>query len=243
MKTTTINYQTHEIAGATTREQRRWEAAVQNFGTVNDKKYNQLVARLANREPEDVEYIRSVANKTRNRLLREGYMLNIGNVTYKIVCRGSFSSPDASFTAGVNKLEVVAIPRGDLKGCLADLSPVNMDKGPQPVLQSVIDAQTGLECVLTVGHTVYFAGRNLAPDMARADEKAWLEKDDGTLAAAGTISDSTLQTVNVTFATWPEPGDYRLCLTTRSGMPQEYTLATVYKDVTVVAAANGNMEG
>jgi len=236
MKEEKINYTTSEIAGAITASERRWEAFVQSCGTVDDDKYTRLVAQFANREPEDVGYIRSVEKKTRNKLLRQGYVLHIGDITYKTVCRGSFSAPDGEFVPGVNKLEVVAIPRGDLKGCLAGLSPVNMDKGPQPVLQSVIDATTGRECILAVGHTVYMAGRNLAPDATRTDEKAWLEKLDGTVAANGMIGESTLQTVDVTFATWPEPGEYKLCLSTRSGMPQEYTLATVRKNVTVVSA-------
>jgi len=242
MKNSVINYTTGEIAGATTRDQRRWEAYVQNNGTVGDQKYDQLVAQLANREPEDVSYIRSVEKKAKIKLLRQGYLLNIGNITYKVVCRGPFASPDAPFTPGVNKLEVVAIPRGELKSCLSELTPVNLDKGPQPVVQSVIDAETGLEWILKAGHTVYVAGRNLAPDNTRADEKAWLEKADGTVAANGTIVESTLQTVNVTFATWPAPGVYKFCLSTRSGMPEEYTLATVRKNVTVVAA-DGNTNG
>jgi len=243
MKTSTINYLTSELSGATTSEQRRWEAFVQCNGTVNDQKYDKLVAQLANREPEDISYIRSVQKKTMIKLLRQGYVLNIGDITYKVVCRGSFATPDATFKPGQNKLEIVAMPRGELKTCLQKLTPVNLDKGPQPVIKSIIDKETGLEWILTVGHTVYISGRNLAPDATRVDEEAWLENADGTVAALGTITDSTLLTVDVTFATWPEPGVYTMCVSTRSGFPSEYSLSTVRKSVTVLAANNTNGEG
>lgn len=238
MKKTQINFTTSEVSGAIARDKRKWEAFVQSNGTVDDAKYYQLVGELTNQEPETIRYIDESGNKTKIRLLREGYTLNIGDVTLKPVLCGPFSSPDAHFDPKVNKLQVVAIPRGALKTCLKDLNPVNLVKPPSPTLQSVIDAVTGQESVLTIGNTVYGAGRNLAADPTRSDERGVLETLDGEIAAVGTITDSTLQTVNVTFAEWPEPGTYRFALSTRSGMSEEYTLTTVRKTVQVVAPKN-----
>ena len=161
-----------------------------------------------------------------------------GNPRAKPVLCGPFAAPDSYFDPKVNKLQVAAIPRGELKNCLKGLKPVNMVKPPSPQLQSVIDALTGKEGVLTIGNPVYGAGRNLAADPTRTDERGVLETLGGEIAAVGTITESTLQTVNVTFSEWPEPGTYRFALSTRSGMPEEFTLATVRKTVTVVAPEN-----
>lgn len=243
MKTDTLYFTTSEVQGAITGGVRRWQAFVQNNGVVDSEQFSQQVAAEANRAPEDVNYVRSVAKKTLVRLLRQGYVVNVGDISYMVVIIGSFSAPDAEFTPGVHKLAVVAIPRGKLKACLGNKKLVNLIKQPNPRIDSVIDSVTQKPWELTVGHTVYIAGRNLAPDRTVADERVWLEDPaTGAEVKAGTITASDLQTVNVTFAEWPDPGAYRLCLATRSGFPDSRTLVTVRKDVTVVAATEGSNE-
>lgn len=239
MNISSIGYLTQEIPSAISSEKRRWRGTVQNAGVVQTKPFAGLVAEKANIATEVVEHIFNCSTNAKAKLLRQGYQVNVGGMSYFPVISGSFERPDSAFTPGVNRVEIVAVPRGDFKNCLADVKAVNLVKPPAPTIQSVMDLTTGVEWTLTQGNAVGFAGRNLAPDSSREDEKVWFEKD-GEKVSEGTIVSSDLQIVNVTFSLWPTPGDYTICLSTRSGLPAEYTLVTVKKAVTVVAPPSQN---
>ena len=235
----TLGYITQEIPSAISSEKRLWRGAVQSAGVVPTKSFVGQVAKRANVQSEVVEHILKCEMNTKVKLLREGYQVNVMDISYYPVIAGAFAHPDSEFTPGVNRVEVVAIPRGELKNCLTDVKPVNLVKPPAPTIQSIMDLVTGAEWTLTQGNAIGVAGRNLAPDSSREDEKVWLEKD-GEKVTEGTIVSSDLQIVNVTLSLWPTPGEYDLCLSTRSGLPAEYTLVTVKKAVTVVAPQNVN---
>lgn len=235
----TLGYITQEIPSAISSEKRLWRGAVQSAGVVPTKSFVGQVANRANIQSEVVEHILKCEMNTKVKLLREGYQVNVVDTSYYPVIAGAFARPDSGFTPGVNRIEVVAVPRGEFRNCLADVKPVNLVRPPAPTIQSVMDLVTGAEWTLTQGNAIGVAGRNLAPDSSREDEKVWLEKD-GEKVTEGTIVSSDLQIVNVTLSLWPTPGEYDLCLATRSGLPAEYTLVTVKKAVTVVAPQNVN---
>ena len=240
MKARSLNYVTQEVASAITGDTRVWRAILQSAGIVSEADFVALVAENAKLPTEVVEHILNCSTKTKKSLVRQGYQVNEGETSYYSVLCGPFARPDSAFTPGVNRIEVVAVPRGGLKTCLKDITPVNMVKPPMPVIQSVMDTDTGVEWILTQGDTVGAAGRNLAPDSSHPGEMAWFANKGGEKVAEGTIVSSDLQLVSVTFAEWPEPGEYEFCLSTRSGLPEEYSLVTVRKAVTVIAPSNGN---
>ena len=234
-----LSFLTQEIPSSISSEKRLWRGAVQSAGVVPKKSFAGLVAEKANVETEVVEHILNCEMSTKAKLLRQGYQVNVGDMSYFPVIGGAFERPDSTFTPGINRVEIVAVPRGEFKTCLHDVTPVNLIKPPAPTIQSVMDLVTGAEWTLTQGNAVGFAGRNLAPDSTRADEGVWFEKD-GEKVSEGAIVSSDLQIVNVSFTLWPTPGEYTICLSTRSGLPAEYTLVTVKKTVTVVAPASQN---
>lgn len=234
MKNETIGFVTQEVSSRIAGTTRKWLGRIQTVSTVTDSQFNDLVGKEANRTGRDVEYVLKCADATKKKLLRMGYYVTVGNVSYFPVIDGGFERPDSEFNPLVNKLQVVAVPRSELKNCLAGVRAVNLIETPMPVIQSVMDKETGKEGEIVIGHVIYVAGRNLALDLTRTDETAWLEDLVGEKVADGTVTDSDLQSANVTFAEWPEPGEYRLCLATRAGMPAEFTLKTVRKDVIVI---------
>ena len=242
MKTRSLNYVTQEVASALAGDNRVWRAILQSAGVVTESDFKALVAEKAKLPEEVVEHVFRCSDKTKMSLVRQGYQVNEGETSYYPVLCGSFARPDSPFTPGVNRVEIVAVPRGEFKSCLEDVVPVNMIRPPAPTVQSVMDLVTGVEWTLTQGDEVGVAGRNLGPDTSRLDEKAWLASKAGETVAEGTIVSSDLQLVSVSFSEWPEPGEYDLCLSTRSGLPAEYTLVTVKRAVTVVAPSNnGNV--
>lgn len=240
MKASKLGFVTQEISSAISGDSRSWRACVQSAGVVTENDFYALVAERSKLPVEVVAHVNRCATRTKKALVREGRQVNEGDTSYFPVIGGSFARPDSPFTPGVNRIEVVAVAHGSMRTCLSDITPVNLIKPPAPSVQSVMDLTTGVEWTLTQGNTVGFAGRNLAPDSTREDEKVWFEKD-GEKIAEGTIVSSDLQIVNVTFSLWPQPGEYTICLATRSGLPADYTLVTVRKAVTVVAPSNGNV--
>ena len=196
MKTETLGFVTQEIAPELAGEVRKWRGRIQNTGTVAEQQYYKLVGTAANRSPADVEYVLKCASETRRQLLRQGYYVTIGNVSYYPVLGGGFDKPDAAFNPKVNKLEVVAVPRSALKKCLSGVTPVNLVETPMPVIQAAMDKETGKEGEVIVGHTVYVAGRNLALDSTRSDETAWLETLAGEKVADGTVTASIRKAVD-----------------------------------------------
>ena len=237
----TLGFVTQSVSEAISRDKRRWRGAVQCAGVVPAKSFVRQVADRANVQPELVEHIFKCETNTKVKLLREGYQVNVGDMSYFPVIAGSFARPDSDFMPGVNRIEVVAVPRGEFKNCLAGVTAVNLVKQPSPVIQSVMDTVTGVEWILTQGNPVGIAGRNVPVDSTRPDECVWFANKTGEKVAEATVVFSDLQLVNATFSTWPAPGEYDLCLSTRSGLPAEYTLVTVKKAVTVVAPSNVNV--
>lgn len=237
MKNETIGFVTQEVSSEIVGVNRKWRGQIQTTGTVTKDQYFALVGAEANRSAADVEYVLNCAELTKRKLLRQGYYLTIGNVSFFPVLAGGFEKPDAVFDPKVNRLLVAAVPRSGLKDCLADITPVNLVETPMPIIQSVMDKETGKEGEIVIGHVIYVAGRNLAIDLLRPDERtAWFESLAGEKVAEGVVTASDLQSADVTFETWPEPGEYRLCLSTRAGLPEEYSLKTVRKTVVVVNA-------
>lgn len=234
MKNETIGFVTQEVSERIAGTTRKWRAQLQTVGTIPSSQFYDLVGKEANRTGQDVEYVFKCADVTKRKLLRMGYYVTVGNEMYFPVIDGGFERPDSEFNPLVNKLQVVAVPRSELKNCLAGVRPVNLIETPIPVIQSVMDKETGKEGEVVIGHVIYVAGRNLALDLTRTEETAWLEDLVGEKVADGTVTDSDLQSANVTFEDWPEPGEYRLCLATRAGMPEEFTLKTVRKDIIVI---------
>lgn len=235
MKNQSIGFVTQEVPSGIVGTERMWRGLVQTAGVVTKDQYYALVGTVANRPAAEVEYVIKCSEQTKMKLLRQGYYVTVGNVSYYPVLAGGFGRPDAEFDPKVNKLQVKAVARNGLKDCLADITPVNLVEAPMPVIQSIMDQQTGKEGEIVIGHVMYVAGRNIAIDLLRPDEKtAWIESLRGEKVAEGTVTASDLQSADVTFETWPAPGEYMLCLATRAGMPVEYSLKTVRKAVRVV---------
>lgn len=223
------------IDGALVGETRRFQAQVQVNGNVDEETFISLTAKYANRNEESVAYVLRCADATQQRLHREGYAVTRGGTYYKPVCQGSFPQIDSGFDPVRNKMAIVGITRDPLRGCLANVTAKNMVSPPMPVIQQIADLVTGEQWVLTSGNACQIAGRQLAPDASAEGEGVKLVSlTTGEAVATGTITKSDLQIVHFTIATWPAPGTYRLELSTRSGLGEDFTLTTVSRNVTVV---------
>ena len=87
---------------------------------------------------------------------------------------------------------------------------------------------------------VVLNGNAIRIDSAQEDNGVWLEDlKTGEKLADGTVIHSDSATCHVTFPTLPATGKYRLVLATRDGNdPNEFSLAKVTRNVTVIHEAN-----
>ena len=239
MNQLTIMFYLTKVTGTLAGAQPKWQGHTIPAGIVQYPQLCEAVANDSNRSSEDVEYIGKCAWKVAIALVRQGYVVHVGeDVVLRPVVRGSFPTKDAPWDPERNEVVAVAITLGNTRNCIpAGTRFVNSDTKPEPVIHSIVDKDHDEENVLYVDGTVYVQGKNLAPDTSHTDEGVFLlDPTTKEVVATGAVVKSDQQLVNVTFEEWPEPGDYLLRLATRSGWTTDYSLSSVTKPVTVKEA-------
>jgi len=169
----------------------------------------------------------------------DGYRVEYGDIAGNLTIQGGFKTKDAGWEVGRNKL----VPRLHCKGDLADsvvgVTCVNETPSASVTIKSIVDTVHKTESELAQGAnvTVYVAGMGLVTSTnPESGEGVWLESEEtGLVAAVGTVTGSTMTTLNATFAEMPEPGDYRFVVATRGGLGSEYGVVEAKRKVKVVA--------
>ena len=151
--------------------------------------------------------------------------------------RGTFESADALYEPGKHQLRVNLNPKGTLLHALDGAVGVNVTEGNRCRITSVMDSVGRTEGVIIGDEDVevYAAGGTFLIDPLAEDEGCWLENYDGEVVAFGTVTASTATTLDATFATLPEPGDYKIVVATRGGLGKDYGVSIARRPVTVRA--------
>ena len=153
------------------------------------------------------------------------------------VVKGWFDTLTSPWNKARNFLQVNATAIDPLKSALGDVSVVNRTEGAKPSIDSVLDTMTGRYDEIRIGNALYVAGKDIALDTSKADEFAALKsKKTGAIVCKAMVTRSDNQTLDCKFeGAAVEPGEYVFVIQTRSGLGEDFGVATATRLVRVVA--------
>jgi len=149
--------------------------------------------------------------------------------------KGWFESLTSPWNKARNFLQVNATAIDPLKSALGEATVVNKTEGAKPSIDSVLDTLTGLYDVIKIGNPLYVAGKDISIDSEKSDEFAALkDKKTGAVVVKATVTRSDNQTLDCKFeGVTVEPGEYVFVIQTRSGLGEDFGVATATRNVVV----------
>ena len=207
-------------------------------GTVSDRALYSSTAGNTGVKAELIKYATELLGSSLARIIADGKNTVIDNLlATTLSIKGVFDSANEAFNKAKHRICVNIHPRGTLADACVDLVGVNVTEGNRIRITSVLDAVSKTEGVITGGTNVevFAAGSTFLIDTTAEDEGVWLEAQDGTIVSFGTVTGSTATTCDCTFATLPEPGDYKFVIASRGGLGKDYGVSIGRKNVKVVA--------
>lgn len=155
-----------------------------------------------------------------------------------IAVTGTFAGANAPWDKSKNALVPYFFAKGGMRQALDSATAVNVTEGNHAILKRVLDTVSKVDGVITnqPNVTVYLSGTSLLLNAAASDEGVWLEDKDGTVVAKATVVGSTSTTVDCTFATLPDDGEYKIVVATRGGLGPEFGVSLARKVVEVKTA-------
>lgn len=198
-----------------------------------------LAIEVAGRLGTSKALVKAILDETGNTIaenLRNGHPTMIDNLLWAgLKIKGTFASKDAPWTQGKNFLLPDFRANGVMKESVDGIEFENVTKGAKVQISRVLDALAHIPDVLTVGQKALLSGQGMLVDTEAEDEGVWLENAEGVKVAEGTITNRTDTTLDCTFAEWPEPGAYRICVASRGGLGEQYGVAVAKRGIEVVA--------
>ena len=151
--------------------------------------------------------------------------------------KGWFETMTSPWNKGRNFLQVNAIAIDPLKSAIGEATVVNKTEGAKPSIDSVLDTLTGKYDEIKIGNPLYVAGKDISLDSERTDEFVALKsKKTGSIVCKATVTRSDNQTLDCSFdGATVEPGEYVFVVQTRSGLGEDFGVATATRNVKVVA--------
>ena len=150
--------------------------------------------------------------------------------------KGWFSTLTSPWDKTRNFLQVNAVALDPLKSIVAGADVVNMTEGAKPSIDSVLDTLTGKTDEIKIADPLYIAGKDISIDSSKSDEFVALKNKKTGTVIKGAVSRSDNQTIDCTFeGAEVEPGEYVFIVQTRSGLGDDFGVATATRNVTVVA--------
>ena len=167
----------------------------------------------------------------------DGNSVNTGFLLGKLQVKGSTDSADGQPAKG--SVRGVVNFSGAVREAFRQLVAVNDTKMVEASLLSMQQAGVDeLNTIVAAGRNVYCAGNMLYIDPERNDEGVWLFKGNSLVKKCTLVSSSTTTIVFAVPDELPEDGQYRIVIHTRNGeSPDEYTVKTLVRNVTIEAAA------
>ena len=152
------------------------------------------------------------------------------------VVKGWFDTLTSPWNKARNFLQVNATAMDPLKSALGAADVVNKTEGAKPSIDSVLDTMTGQYDEIKIGNPLYVAGKDISLDTEKTDEFAALKsKKTGAIVCKATVTRSDNQTLDCKFeGVAVEPGEYVFVIQTRSGLGEDFGVATATRMVKVV---------
>ena len=151
--------------------------------------------------------------------------------------KGWFETMTSAWNKSKNFLQVNATAIDPLKSALGDVTVVNKTEGAKPSIDSVLDTLTGKYDEIKIGNPLYVAGKDISIDTSKTDEFVALkDKKSGAIVCKAAVSRSDNQTLDCLFdGETVEPGEYTFVVQTRSGLGEDFGVATATRSIKVVA--------
>lgn len=172
------------------------------------------------------------AVKSGHRVLIEGF------AEFLLTVRGLFAAANDPWDPTRHRLALNVVAKGNLKEAASGMTGKNMTQGNNVILKRVTDTVSGVENVLTnqPNLEVIISGDNLLMKPGSEDEGVWLENAAGEIVAESVVTDSAATTVDCTFATLPEDGEYTLVVAARGTYDANYGVSVARRKVAVKTA-------
>ena len=223
-------------------EKALYRGIVQNKGA---RQLSDLVRAVAKRLGIDEAIVRFSAELLFQQLvaeLKDGYHVELEDfLSGGLSITGTFLGANAPWDRSKNSIRPYFNAKGAMREAFKDVEMVNVTEGNHVILKRVLDTTSKTEGVITntPNVVVYLSGSSMLIDLTAEDEGVWLENAEGEIVATATVTNSTSTTVDCTFATLPEDGDYKIVIATRGGLGPEFGVSMAKKNITV-KTANAN---
>ena len=194
-----------------------YRAIVKTNGTIGKEDLAKALAEKTGQDNSLASYFLDALNEILGEKIVEGYKVNLGQLSTGFSIKGSFTSEDDRFDPKRHKVEPTVQALDPLKSALAAVGADNITVGLTCRLGSLMDFVTKHLNEITGTNEVHIEGEKIGIDTENADEHVALLRDDGSVAAAATVTASDAQTITCSFPTPPEPGTYTLEVACRNG--------------------------
>ena len=170
--------------------------------------------------------------------LSQGHQVNLGLASFYPRLSGTLSKRDADpsseglFVRGAVKARLKL-----MMGLRRKLVPVNSLSSVRVSASGVVDLETDVSDIITVGHEHMVVGRGIPIVAGRDDEGVWLEKRKKhglERVATARVLMSTSSTAKFVFDETPPRGKYFLIVGTRSGKGEDFKVIRTRCEVRVL---------
>ena len=206
--------------------------------TLSEGEFMQLVADRMGTTKEIAEAWYKGTMRSIIEQMLEGNSVNTGFLLGKLQVEGSTDSADGQPAKG--SVKGVLNFTGDVKAAFAALVAVNDTKMVEASLLTLQqEGVAELNKITAADTNIYCSGNRVYTPDDREDEGVYLYKGNGLLFKCELVSSSTTSIVfKIPEGSLPEDGQYKVVILTRNGEnPDEYTVATLTRNVTIEAAA------
>ena len=178
---------------------------------------------------------------------RNGMRVNLEQLEGGLTIQGTAKSSNEPWSEGNLKLVAYLNSKGALKNPFKEnVTPVNVTDAVSVIVRRVLDAVYEHDGYIT-GATdvqVLVSGDGLNVNPAAEDEGCWLaDYRTGRIVSVGAVTASAADTLDVTFETLPEDGDYWLVVASRGGRDETAGVSIGRRKVAVKANPEAEGEG
>lgn len=225
----------------------QYRAIVVNNGVVDMDALVEMIANDCGQKKAIVKSILELFFEQLGYEFRNGMRVNLEQLEGGLAIQGTAKSANELWSEGNLKLVAYLNAKGALKYPFKEsVNPVNVTDVAKVIVRRVLDTVYETDGYLTGTTDVHalISGEGVNVNPAAEDEGGWLaDYKTGRIVATGIVTASTITTLDLTFETLPEDGDYWLVVASRGGRGEGADVAIARRKVTVKANPEATEEG
>lgn len=225
----------------------QYRAIIINNGVVEFSALSDAIAEECGLKP---AVVRSVLELFFERLgyeFRNGMRVNLEQMEGGLAIQGTAKASNEQWSEGNLKLVAYLNAKGALKNPFKEnVTPVNVTDAASVIVRRVLDTVYEHDGYITGTADVHVlvSGSGLNVNPTAEDEGGWLaDYKTGRIVANGTVTASSADALDLTFATLPEDGDYWLVVASRGGRGETAGVSIGRRKVAVKADPETDEEG